>query len=357
MEAVWEKVICYFSSKSLSPLDLWSALHWCELKPVCNPPDNSGLHDGLSLSDDAMSFFTLIGDTSKPPCLCSKAQQIYQRMEHYIHTAPERHPDDYSIHTGKADTSLEEVSLYSMRDAMQWWSHWYGSLEGHYWKKALIAISTIPDDVMVPPQDIASGRFRFLGNSLSDILAGLRAEGISPEDVTLIEHYLLRQYIIQYLEKADPEIMQMLRGNITLMLRWRGLTSFCDGAGTAVMAARGISPAKISSTGLELASVAQLIGLDICKETHGILQGEATETVAGVGDRELRKREMRWVQARLIERLDLCPEGYYLRPYATASFRYFFMMDRYRERLIQTRLPLTDAQISNYRTPAYRTLG
>lgn len=41
---------------------------------------------------------------------------------------------------------------------------------------------------------------------------------MSPEDITLIEHYLLRQYMIQYLEKADPEIMQMLRGNITLML-------------------------------------------------------------------------------------------------------------------------------------------
>ncbi|KAG2413448.1 hypothetical protein HFD88_002637 [Aspergillus terreus] len=291
-----------------------------------------------------MSFFTLIGETSRPPCSCSKAQQVYQRMEHYIRTAPEHHADDYSIHTGKPDTTLEEVCLYSMRDAMQWWSHWYGTLEDHYWKKTLIGISTVPDDVMIPPQDLASGRFRFLGNSLSDILAGLRSEGMSPEDIILIEHYLLRQYIIQYLEKADSETMQMLRGNITLMLRWRGLTSFCAGASIAVVAARGIPLAAISNTGVELASVAQLIGLDICKETRGILQGEATETVVGAGDREQQKREMRWVQARLIERLNLCPEGNYLKPYATSSFRYFFMMDRYRERLIQRRLPLTDAQ-------------
>lgn len=93
-------------------------------------------------------------------------------MEHYIRTAPEHHADDYSIHTGKPDTTLEEVCLYSMRDAMQWWSHWYGTLEDHYWKKTLIGSSTVPDDVMIPPQDLASGRFRFPGNSLSDILAG-----------------------------------------------------------------------------------------------------------------------------------------------------------------------------------------
>ena len=40
---------------------------------------------------------------------------VVRRIDEYLETAPESHPDDFTITSGKNDTDAEEVNLYIMR--------------------------------------------------------------------------------------------------------------------------------------------------------------------------------------------------------------------------------------------------
>lgn len=244
------------------------------------------------------------------------------------------------MHTGKGDSSVEEVSIYAMRDSLCWWAHMHGSLEpGDRWKHLYFAMTTLPDDVQVPPGRAIDGTWRYLGHTLADILDGLRTEGMHPEDVTLVEMCMWRQLILQYLEKVDQGLRALLVGKMTLMAQFRNLTGNGHGVAVCLAAARGVQTRGVSDAIVEMSAVCDVLSLDIAKEMIGILRGEQTETVAG--DRSMRKQELRWVYVRCMMHLNAHPEGHILKRFASAGLHYVPMMDRYLERVRMVRLPLT----------------
>ncbi|OQE91113.1 hypothetical protein PENNAL_c0010G02189 [Penicillium nalgiovense] len=148
-----------------------------ELRTICSNPDPYRAIEGLH---------RLIRDGTE-------TTSTFHR-KHYSNLAHTNH------------TSADEVDRYAMRDALQWWRHWHRSLKDHYWKLLYVAFSIIPEDVTVPPRNLLSGDFRLLGHSVAEMLNGLREENVRPQIIAFMEMCLLRQYIVQYLDKQDATV-------------------------------------------------------------------------------------------------------------------------------------------------------
>jgi hypothetical protein len=338
MDSIWNDVKSYFGDGHVvysSPIRF--NIHCCHLKPLLARSNST--YYGVDINEDTMLLFSAMGDTCAPPCSCKGIVELCRHIDDYIQTAPSTHSNDFSIHTGKGDESVDEVCRYAMRDSLQWWANWHGSLDNHYWKHLYIAFSTISDDVMIPPQYLIDGSFQLLGNSLSDLLAGLHSEKVHPDDVTFMEKCLLRQYILQYLEKVDPRLRARVLSNSTLMTQFRTITANTHGAAVALLAARDTRSLGTADTAVEMASMCDALSMDIAKEALGVLQGEETETVAG--DRTQLKRELRWLYVRCLESLDSHSSAPLLRRFATSGLHFVPIMDRYRERLAGMRFPLS----------------
>ncbi|KAJ5901466.1 hypothetical protein N7495_001994 [Penicillium taxi] len=346
MESMWQAVKTYFGE---NPIRLH--IHYCELQTPS--VRNENIDFGVEIPEDVMGLFSAIGDTCKPPCTCDKIDALCHHIDDFIRTSPDQQTQDYSLHSGKIDQTAEEVCQYAMRDSLQWWTIWHGSLEHHQWKHIYLAFCTISDDLVIPPQDLISGSFRLLGHTLADVLSGLRAENVHPDDLQLLEMLIWRQYIIQYVEKVDSRLRPLLLGNTTLMTQFRVMTAGVHNVAIILLAARGARSRGLTDAAVEMAAICDCLSMDIAKEAMGILQGEKTESVAG-HDRAQLKRELRWLYIRCIEFLDLQPSAPFLRRYATGGFIFVPLMDRYRERAQKgARTPLSidlDRRINSYRT-------
>lgn len=179
MNSIWCDVKAYFGDGFLahsSPIRFNK--HCCDMQPKL--AKNENVFYGVEINEDVMPLFSALGETCVPTCSCEGIEGLRQYIEEDVKIAPSTNPGDYSLYTGKGDASFNKVCLYAMRDSIQWWSNWHGSLDGHHWKHLYIAFSTIPDDIQIPPQHLVDGTFRFLGNSLSDILTGLHSEKVHP---------------------------------------------------------------------------------------------------------------------------------------------------------------------------------
>ncbi|KAJ6016352.1 hypothetical protein N7540_010943 [Penicillium herquei] len=351
MNHIWQEVKEHFqnSPRNSNPFRLRN--HICDLKKPLT--QNDSLRYGLEINEDSMAVFSAIGDTSCPPCNCDDFHELFKHIDSFMQSSSTSFAEDYEIHTRKDDTSSDEVAVYAMRDVLQWWAIWHGSLEHHHWKHMYVVFATLCDDISVPPQDLASGRYRVLGHTFADVLNGLRSEGVHPRDVRELEMLLWRGYIGQYLEKVDPEIRSQLLGKTTLMTQWRVMTANSDSVAILLLAARTRGPHVSSYDAVELASIAICFSMDLGKEALGVLRGEPTEAVAG-GNRLQLKRELRWLYARTMESLDIHPSAPIIRQYATSGFIMTHLVDRYRERVRLTRFPLS-CTVRN-RIDSYRDL-
>nr|XP_036581493.1 uncharacterized protein CTRU02_08543 [Colletotrichum truncatum]KAF6789844.1 hypothetical protein CTRU02_08543 [Colletotrichum truncatum] len=317
-------------------------IHLCDLKPLARK--QKGVYYGVHIDEDAMPLFSALGDTCAPDCTCYEIQDIVRRIDGYMETATDHHPDDYEITSGKNDTDLEEMSLYVMRDTLSWWLHWSGGplRKGEdYWKHLYIAFVTVPDDYQLPPRDVLTGKFRFLGHTWDECRAGLLSEGLRPDQVEFLEMCYWRELIVQYIEKVDPGLRPMLVSRTTLMTYFRVLTANTLGCNAILMATEGMMEGPLEHGPLEMASIAQCLSMDMAKEALGVLQGEKTEAV--VGDRVQLKRELRWVYSRCVDYVGARDDSHIFRRYATAGLHYVPMMDRYLERTRgNKRFPITE---------------
>lgn len=338
MDVLWHELKEYFGdgfTEGTSPLRF--NYHVCVQAPA--KIRNNTFH-GIDFNEQTMPLFSAFGSTSKPRCTCKEIACLVKRLDRLVQVASKSsHPRVYTLFTGKNDASTEEACQFAMRDAIQWWAGWYGTVEGHYWKQVYTGFTTISDDLMLPPEDLLDGTFRFLGHKLSDVLDGLRSEGVHPDDVIFMRNCLLRQYILQYMEKYDENLLALLKDSFCALMQFRVLTAGSHGCAVALLTARGRTSLSINDIAVEMASVGSALTTDIGKELLGILQGEPTELVAG--DRELRMSEARWVYNRCVECLDIYSTSVALRNYATGGFHWVLTQDRYRERISGQRTPLS----------------
>ncbi|KAJ7205971.1 hypothetical protein GGX14DRAFT_367635 [Mycena pura] len=332
LKEIWQTLKDYFGDgfvQGTAPLRF--NVHLCETNRALN---NENVHIGVHIDENAMPLFDSLGEVAKPPCTCEHLAALC------------RHIDELN------EVSAEETCEYTMRDTLQWWLHWHGSLDRQdFWKHLYVAFGTIPDDLLIPPEHLLDGTFRFLGHTGQDLSAGLLAEGVSPEDVLYLDMCLLRQYFVQYLEKVDPgDIMwNMLLEKTHVMLQWRILTAATTPCGVVLLLARGIplhhndnvqGQKWIEDEALEMAGYGDALSLDLAKEALGILKGEPTESVTGE-NRDQLKAELRWTYARSISHLDTLENAKYLRRYATSGFHFVLFNERYRERLSLKRVKMT----------------
>ncbi|EJD38040.1 hypothetical protein AURDEDRAFT_44379, partial [Auricularia subglabra TFB-10046 SS5] len=222
-QQIWKTCKTYFGDGFVSASSpLRYDVHICDIGRPLTKNDNH--HYGVELDEDLFPLFTAFGDARPPPCSCHGIQALVKYIDDRLETLPDSHPGDYSLHTGKGDASPDVASEYALRDALCWWAHWHGSVSDHRWKHLYIAVATIFDDVQVPPRELVDGTWRYLGYTLADVLDGLRSEGMHPDDVKLAEMCLLRQCVLQYLEKVDPALRGLLVGRTTLMTQFRTIT-------------------------------------------------------------------------------------------------------------------------------------
>lgn len=319
--------------------------HICEMSRAMSPSNEASSRYGVEISEDAMPLYSILGDTCPPPCTCFDMAGVVKHIDAYLETAPENLEDDFTITSGKNDSSVDEAGLYVMRDTLSWWIHWGGSLSPKdYWKQIYVAFAAIPDDVQLSPRDFLDGTYRFLGHTWAECREGLLGEGLTPDEVEFVEMCLWRQMLTQYFEKVVPTLYPLLRTKTTLMTQYRVMTANTLGCAALMLAAEGAGGVGrnvgVADRAMEAASIAQCLSMDIAKEALGILQGEKTETVAG--NRIQLKRELRWVYVRCMQYLEAQPNAHILRRFASAGLHYVPMMDRYLERVrSNVRFPIT----------------
>ncbi|KAJ6450751.1 hypothetical protein C8R45DRAFT_768570, partial [Mycena sanguinolenta] len=144
-----------------------------------------------------------------------------------------------------------------------------------------------------------------------------------------------RQFVVQYTEKFDPKLRELLLERTHVMSQIHVVTGNTHGCAALVLAARGVACNDISDQVVEIdrlrKSRTSRMRLFLGKECLGILKGEPTETTEG-RDRNWLNAELRWVYARSLDQLDTHEGARYLRRYASAGFLFVALDDRYQER-------------------------
>ncbi|KAJ6471402.1 hypothetical protein C8R45DRAFT_874953 [Mycena sanguinolenta] len=339
MKQIWQTLKDYFGDGYISrSAPFRFNVHLCETQRV---PANDNIFFGVNIDEEVMPLFGSLGEAVKPPCTCEDMAALCC------------HIDDLVDKTVKDEASVEDTCTYAMRDALQWWVHWHdGTLaRKDYWKHLYIAIATVCDDILVPPEHLVDGTFRFLGHSVTDVVAGMRSEGVSDEAVRYMEMSLWRSCFAQYVEKIDPKIRNLLLEKTLIMSQFHVAGANTHGSAVALLAARGITFDGVRDEAVEMAAYGDCFSMDLAKEALGIMKGEPTEITAG-RDRNQLNAELRWTYARIMNQLDMHDVSKYLRRHASSGFHFVPLDDRYQERVEGRRrrvlTPQMQALIASY---------
>ncbi|KAK4862973.1 hypothetical protein LT330_010684 [Penicillium expansum] len=226
-----------------------------------------------------------------------------------------------------------------MRDALQWWRHWHGSLKGHYWKHLYVAFSIIPEDVAVAPRSLLNGDFRLLGHSVTEMLNGLREEKVRPHTIAFMEMCLLRQYIVQYLDKQESDINATLCLNPAFATNWRDIMANTHGATVAILAANHKESIGIVDTAVNMTFLMDILSNDLVGEAPTIDIGTPPSR-----DKEQRlKHELPGVYLRYMQLLDFQPSAPLLSRSVSSGLHFVPTMDGYRERVKHIRFPMSES--------------
>ncbi|KAF7351771.1 Alpha-humulene synthase asR6 [Mycena sanguinolenta] len=347
---IWQTLKDYFGDgyiRNSAPFRF--NVHLCETHRVA--VHNENVFFGVHIDEDTMPLFGSLGETVKPPCTCEHIATVRQYIDDLVKTASI--DDSYGIFSRKNEASVEETCSYAMRDSLQWWVHWHdGSVaRTDYWKHLYIGIATSCDDILVPPAHLVDGTYRFLGHTASDIIAGLLSEGVDAENVRYMEMCLWRESVVQYFEKIDPKLRDLLLEKTHVMSQFHVASANTLGCAAATLAGRSVKFGGVEDEGMEMAAYGNCFSMGIAKEALGIAQGEPTEPTAG-WDRNQLNAELRWMYARVMGQLDTHELVKYLRRYASSSLYFVGLNDRYLERMQGRRrrmlTPQMQALIASY---------
>ena len=262
-------------------------------------------------------------------------KSLHSLIRRVTHLTPSFHTKDYSISPGTINTSMNDLEIYSMRDAIQWWAHWHGSMMDNYWKHIYIAFSIIPEDATIPPQHLLDGEFRLLGNSLADMLNGLRKENVSADNIAFMEKCLLQQYLVQYLDKKEPKFSGTIRSDSECRTRWRDIMANTCGSTTGLLVANQSESLGLVSTAIQMTITENTLSMELA--SHSLIAATLNSQVHCQG----LEPALREVYLKYMGLLHMIPTAPLLSRSVSSGLHFIPRMDGARERRKHVRFPMT----------------
>ncbi|KAJ5741059.1 hypothetical protein N7493_000931 [Penicillium malachiteum] len=254
------------------------------------------------------------------------------------------HTKDYSSPSHAVSISTGDLAVYAMRDAIQWWAHWDRSMKDDYWKRLYIAFSTIPEDLIIPPQHLLDGEFRLLGNSFADLMNGLRTESVAADNIAFMEKCLLQQYLVQYLDKTDPKFRNIMRSDSECQARWRDIMANTYGSTAALLAANKSKSVGLFGTALQMTITMDTLAMEqVC---HSLIPA----TMDSQDYRQCSEPEFRGVYLQYMNLLHMIPTAPLLSRSVSSGLHFIPSMDGARERRKSVRFPMSVSLLNKVRS-------
>jgi hypothetical protein len=206
-----------------------------------------------------------------------------------------------------------------------------------------VAFSTICDDLCIPPLDLVQGRFRLYGRTVADLAIALDEQGWGPSGALALLS-LVRQYVVQYLEKADRGLHRRLNAltGVWDAVVYRTHTANCYGA--ALVVARVCDAGAATFTWLQDSAICDAISMDLCKIAMDVYRHDRHQPTRTDDDHEPGRRDAyHSLYLDLIDDLVTSGAPEPLVHFGRAGFLFVQLQDRYHERRIGQRLPLRPA--------------
>ncbi|KAF9272063.1 hypothetical protein BGZ88_005251, partial [Linnemannia elongata] len=265
----------------------------------------------------------------------------------------------YTMHTNFNETRAD-VEWCSLRDGCEFLMSWLGPCESVCWQYVALytGFATLGDDLCIPPWDVESGRFRYHGLTLRNIIDMLCKFG--PASTATWKSYLwnamMRAVWVEYLEKTGAEIAkstpQASKSDILKQCQSKGMmmhtikirtTGACfEGVLAAVLSSVGVARNETCECAILDASIGQAMAFDMTKDQMGIIAHDTTNTLAeNLGSTEANSRRLvlrqtlyAVMQTSSINSLaaDVCETFLFSGPV------YPRYMERYKERNMSTRV-------------------
>ncbi|KAK9670941.1 hypothetical protein K7432_017222 [Basidiobolus ranarum] len=267
---------------------------------------------------------------------------------------------DYTIHTKKGDTNIYDVQKYSMRDGIQWLAMWMNHSDDDLWYTIakIVAYATSLDDICVPYTDVEDGTYKFLDETLDEILVRVHRLGSGRDKRWLTYtreniHFAAR---IQYFEKqettgsewfkdaVDCHYVSMYRQEPDLLRAgiYRNFDTMTAGVLSLILYYHGFEFDQINWHKFNVAALCDTLGMDLGKDALNIGRQCPTNFVHSLSN-ATRFTELAKLFAGLMSDLknplgiaeELCER------FAEIALRFATKHDRYLERLSMTRVQLT----------------
>ncbi|CAG9974114.1 unnamed protein product, partial [Clonostachys byssicola] len=266
---------------------------------------------------------------------------------------------DYTDWTKKRDASADQLTRSICRDTIQWMANWCGAdysaspVGLHY-----VALTSIVDDLCIPPLDVVHGRFSMYGRTCRDLMQVMDQEHWGADGIHVLLS-LLRQYLFQYAEKVDFENGLGHIGLHTQLSQTRAVwdsvvyrTYTANTYGAAIVIGRVTASGPLTATWLVDSAICDAISMDLAKsglrvyEQDNHIPTDVGTNQAGEQMRKLereRRTEYHSVYLDLID--DLVDSGApdAIVHFGRSGFLFVQIQDRYLERRAGRRFAIRPA--------------
>ncbi len=356
--------VCRELSRAATMVELLDATHamWCG--PACEqtvdctflhysrtaPPRSPARSVRSRYNKDTADLFFLMGGegyTSGAPHaheenLWPMLRTVMARLD-----GPATSNQAYADWSGKQASSASELVTFACRDSIQWMANWCGGRYAdqptavHY-----IAFSTICDDLCIPPPDLVRSRFLMYGRSVADLAAAMDAQGWGRDGVHALLS-LVRQYIVQYVEKVDDGLHPTLNSKTGIWDAVIYRTHTANTYGAAIAVGRVCEAGPAPWTALMDSSICDAISMDLCKTAMNVYQFDNHPPTAHEHQERRRQTAYHSLYLDLIDDLVTSGAPDALVHFGRAGFLFVQLQERYHERRLGHRLALRPAMIAS----------
>ncbi|KAI2620170.1 hypothetical protein GGS26DRAFT_314997 [Hypomontagnella submonticulosa] len=261
---------------------------------------------------------------------------------------------DYSDWTKKRDPCAQVTVQNACRDTVQWFATWLGTkFNATPLGSRIIAFTTMPDDLCIPPLDLVHQRFRMYGLSFRDLVGQMVAEGWG-RDAMRILLCTIRQYFFQYIEKVDFEDTVNGNGGVHALISrtsevWDSIvyrTHTANAQASSIVVGRATA-STLSEDWLLCSNINNCISMDLAKSALHVYEQDNHMPTASFGPQRTQQgmqgqRRLGYHSIYLDLLDDLvdtgCPEP--LVNFASSGFLFVQINHRYLERSLGHRIPI-----------------